>query len=187
MRSPDAYERLILDVIRGNQTLFMRRDEVEAAWAWIDPIPEAWERSREAPKAYTAGTWGPSAADRADRARRPHLARGRGMTSARRHPVRDAVRGCSSLAATLAATVAALRDALAARRRPAWSSPAARRRRRSWRGCRRRSSPGIGVVTLTDERWVVATISPATRRLLRRDAAAERGGGGALRAALYRA
>jgi glucose-6-phosphate 1-dehydrogenase len=61
-RSPDAYERLILDVIRGNQTLFMRRDEVEAAWAWIDPIADAWEKSREAPKTYPAGTWGPSAA-----------------------------------------------------------------------------------------------------------------------------
>jgi glucose-6-phosphate 1-dehydrogenase len=61
-RSPDAYERLILDVIRGNQTLFMRRDEVEAAWAWIDPIAEAWEKSRDAPKAYPAGTWGPAAA-----------------------------------------------------------------------------------------------------------------------------
>ncbi len=61
VRSPDAYERLILDVIRGNQTLFMRRDEVEAAWAWIDPIQEAWDRSREAPKSYHAGTWGPSA------------------------------------------------------------------------------------------------------------------------------
>jgi glucose-6-phosphate 1-dehydrogenase len=61
VRSPDAYERLILDVIRGNQTLFMRRDEVEAAWAWIDPIADAWDRSREAPKAYHAGTWGPSA------------------------------------------------------------------------------------------------------------------------------
>jgi glucose-6-phosphate 1-dehydrogenase len=60
VRSPDAYERLILDVIRGNQTLFMRRDEVEAAWSWIDPIAEAWDRSREAPKPYTAGTWGPS-------------------------------------------------------------------------------------------------------------------------------
>jgi len=60
-RSPDAYERLILDVIRGNQTLFMRRDEVEAAWAWIDPIAAAWESSREAPKPYAAGTWGPSA------------------------------------------------------------------------------------------------------------------------------
>ena len=61
-RSPDAYERLILDVIRGNQTLFMRRDEVEAAWAWIDPIAEAWETLRDAPKPYPAGTWGPTAA-----------------------------------------------------------------------------------------------------------------------------
>jgi glucose-6-phosphate 1-dehydrogenase len=61
VRSPDAYERLILDVIRGNQTLFMRRDEVEAAWQWIDPILAAWEGASEAPKPYAAGTWGPSA------------------------------------------------------------------------------------------------------------------------------
>lgn len=61
VRSPDAYERLILDVIRGNQTLFMRRDEVEAAWSWIDPIAEAWARASDVPKGYTAGTWGPSA------------------------------------------------------------------------------------------------------------------------------
>lgn len=62
VRNPDAYERLVLDVVRGNQTLFMRRDEVEAAWAWIDPILEAWSQSAEPPKPYTAGTWGPSAA-----------------------------------------------------------------------------------------------------------------------------
>ncbi|MBB5753170.1 glucose-6-phosphate dehydrogenase [Prosthecomicrobium pneumaticum] len=62
VRSPDAYERLIMDVIRGNATLFMRRDEVEAAWTWIDPILGAWERTAVPPKAYTAGTWGPSAA-----------------------------------------------------------------------------------------------------------------------------
>jgi glucose-6-phosphate 1-dehydrogenase len=61
VRNPDAYERLILDVIRGNQTLFMRRDEVEAAWAWIDPIARAWEHAQDAPKAYPAGSWGPSA------------------------------------------------------------------------------------------------------------------------------
>ena len=58
-----AYERLLLDVIRGNPTLFMRRDEVAAAWAWIDPIQEAWEHFQYAPKGYTAGTWGPSAAN----------------------------------------------------------------------------------------------------------------------------
>ena len=58
---PDAYERLLLDVVRGNLTLFMRRDEVEAAWTWIDPILAAWKASHEPPKPYTAGTWGPSA------------------------------------------------------------------------------------------------------------------------------
>src|SRR5579885_2921655 len=62
VRHPDAYERLLLDVVRGNPTLFMRRDEVEAAWRWIDPILAAWEASGELPKPYTAGTWGPSAA-----------------------------------------------------------------------------------------------------------------------------
>ncbi len=62
VRNPDAYERLLMDVVRGSQTLFMRRDEVEAAWAWIDPMLEAWSASSDAPKPYTAGTWGPSAA-----------------------------------------------------------------------------------------------------------------------------
>jgi glucose-6-phosphate 1-dehydrogenase len=62
VRNPDAYERLILDVVRGNQTLFMRRDEVEAAWTWVDPIIDAWTASNDAPKPYVAGTWGPSAA-----------------------------------------------------------------------------------------------------------------------------
>ncbi len=60
-RAPDAYERLIMDVVRGNQTLFMRRDEVEAAWKWIDPILGAWEENRQEVQGYTAGTWGPSA------------------------------------------------------------------------------------------------------------------------------
>jgi len=58
-----AYERLLLDVIRGNPTLFMRRDEVAAAWAWIDPIRAAWEQFQYPTKSYTAGTWGPSAAN----------------------------------------------------------------------------------------------------------------------------
>ena len=62
VRNPDAYERLIMDVVRGNQALFMRRDEVEAAWAWIDPVLDAWSASSETPKPYTAGTWGPSSA-----------------------------------------------------------------------------------------------------------------------------
>ena len=61
VRNPDAYERLILDVIRGDQTLFMRRDEVEAAWGWVDPILKAWEETDQPVQQYTAGTWGPSA------------------------------------------------------------------------------------------------------------------------------
>ncbi len=56
---PDAYERLIMDVIRGNQTLFMRGDEVEAAWAWTDPIIEGWEARHDRPKAYEPGSSGP--------------------------------------------------------------------------------------------------------------------------------
>ncbi len=60
VRNPDAYERLIMDVVRGNQTLFMRRDEVEAAWKWVDPILGAWADSRQEAQGYTAGTWGPS-------------------------------------------------------------------------------------------------------------------------------
>jgi len=59
-RNPDAYERLLMDVMRGNQTLFMRRDEVEAAWQWIAPILEGWEQTRQPVHGYNAGTWGPS-------------------------------------------------------------------------------------------------------------------------------
>jgi glucose-6-phosphate 1-dehydrogenase len=60
--APEAYERLLTDVIRGNATLFMRRDEVEAAWAWIDPIREAWNQAHLEPRYYLAGTWGPASA-----------------------------------------------------------------------------------------------------------------------------
>ncbi|MEM7439024.1 MAG: glucose-6-phosphate dehydrogenase [Pseudomonadota bacterium] len=56
---PDAYERLIMDVIRGDQTLFMRGDEVEAAWAWIDPIIQTWDAGDRRPQAYDAGGSGP--------------------------------------------------------------------------------------------------------------------------------
>lgn len=57
-----AYERLLLDLIEGDPTLFVRRDEVEAQWAWIDRIRAAWAEKQIAPRAYPAGTWGPSAA-----------------------------------------------------------------------------------------------------------------------------
>jgi glucose-6-phosphate 1-dehydrogenase len=57
-----AYERLLLDLIEGDPTLFVRRDEVEAQWAWIDGIRAAWAEAGVAPRPYAAGTWGPSAA-----------------------------------------------------------------------------------------------------------------------------
>ena len=56
---PDAYERLIMDVIRGNQTLFMRGDEVEAAWAWTDPIIQGWENKGNKPQGYDPVSSGP--------------------------------------------------------------------------------------------------------------------------------
>ncbi|MBC6428949.1 MAG: glucose-6-phosphate dehydrogenase [Cellvibrionales bacterium] len=60
--SADAYERLLLDVIRANPTLFMRTDEVEAAWTWVDGIRAGWQTSGQRVSAYSAGTWGPSEA-----------------------------------------------------------------------------------------------------------------------------
>ena len=59
-KSPDSYERLLMDVIRGDQTLFMRRDEVEEAWKWIDPIIAAWQASGERPESYDSGSSGPA-------------------------------------------------------------------------------------------------------------------------------
>ncbi len=61
-RTPEAYERLLMDVVRGNPTLFMRRDEVEAAWSWTEPVLRRWEAAGDRPKQYAAGTAGPSAA-----------------------------------------------------------------------------------------------------------------------------
>lgn len=61
-RMPDAYERLLLDVVRGNQTLFMRGDEVEAAWRWVDPIIQVWQGSGELPEVYDSGSEGPASA-----------------------------------------------------------------------------------------------------------------------------
>ena len=57
-----AYERLLLDLIEGEQTLFVRRDEVEAQWVWVDGIRRAWEDSDTPALNYPAGTWGPTAA-----------------------------------------------------------------------------------------------------------------------------
>ncbi len=57
-----AYERLYLDAIENNSTLFVRRDETEAAWQWVDGLIDGWKRGGHAPKSYPAGTWGPPGA-----------------------------------------------------------------------------------------------------------------------------
>jgi glucose-6-phosphate 1-dehydrogenase len=58
-----GYEKLVLEAMRGNPTLFLSREEIEQAWIWIDSIQNAWAKSSEKPKPYQAGTWGPIASD----------------------------------------------------------------------------------------------------------------------------
>jgi glucose-6-phosphate 1-dehydrogenase len=60
-RRAEAYERLLMDVIKGRLTHFMRRDELEAAWTWVEPILDGWSNLNEKPRPYTAGSWGPAA------------------------------------------------------------------------------------------------------------------------------
>ncbi len=62
--TPEAYERLLLEAVAGDSTLFIRRDEVETAWAFVDDIRHAWKNQALSNKEfYSAGTWGPEAAD----------------------------------------------------------------------------------------------------------------------------
>ena len=61
-KASDAYERLLFDVINGDPTLFLRQDELEEAWAWVEPILNHWEKTSAPPDPYAAGSWGPSAA-----------------------------------------------------------------------------------------------------------------------------
>jgi glucose-6-phosphate 1-dehydrogenase len=60
-RVPEAYERLLADAINLNPTLFLRQDELMAAWAWVDPILQYWQQSEQTPDSYSAGSWGPAA------------------------------------------------------------------------------------------------------------------------------
>lgn len=57
----EAYERLLMDVLRGQLTLFMRSDELEAAWEWVEPVLDFWDQEESEPIPYTAGSWGPAA------------------------------------------------------------------------------------------------------------------------------
>ncbi len=73
--SPEAYERLLLDVMAGDATLFMRRDSVEASWRWISPILDRWaEAGAVTLPSYAPGEWGPPEANAADRKHVPGLA-----------------------------------------------------------------------------------------------------------------
>ncbi len=60
---PEAYERLLLDVLRGDSTLFLRTDELESAWQFMTPVLEEWEKHSVVPEPYRAGSWGPRGAD----------------------------------------------------------------------------------------------------------------------------
>jgi glucose-6-phosphate 1-dehydrogenase len=60
---PEAYQRLLLDALHGDPTLFLRADEIEAAWRWVDAVRAGWERARVPVLEYPAGTWGPTEAD----------------------------------------------------------------------------------------------------------------------------
>ncbi len=60
-RRAEAYERLLIDVMKGRLTHFMRRDELEAAWRWVEPILQGWQAMDDKPRPYPAGSWGPAA------------------------------------------------------------------------------------------------------------------------------
>ena len=62
-RVPDAYERLLLEAIKGNQYLFVRRDEIEHAWKWCDSLLDLWSKQKQSPLPYPAGSWGPVQSD----------------------------------------------------------------------------------------------------------------------------
>ena len=68
-----AYERLLLDLIEGDPTLFVRRDEVEAQWQWIDGVRRALAEAGVKPKKYRAGSWGPSTAKQLTKGQRSEL------------------------------------------------------------------------------------------------------------------
>jgi glucose-6-phosphate 1-dehydrogenase len=85
---PEAYERLLLDVLRGDSTLFTRSDELEAAWRFVTPILQDWMHSDRDPAHYAAGTWGPEEADRLLEQdgrtwRKPNPMQGKGKSSGR--------------------------------------------------------------------------------------------------------
>jgi hypothetical protein len=137
-KMPEAYERLIMDVVRGNQTLFMRGDEVEAAWAWVDPIIAPGATRARSPTPTTP-------ARRADRGlqahlvRRPSLAGDRGVIEVAQHTYPDRDTMMRSLAELVADQ---LRGALASKHRATLAVPGGTTPVPSSRGWPRRTCTG---------------------------------------------
>jgi hypothetical protein len=158
---PDAYERLIMDVIRGNQTLFMRGDEVEAAWAWTDPIIEGWRRAATGPsptnRQFRAGGGADAAAPG-----RAALA-GDWLMNLIEYPDRDLM--MLDLADTLASELADCLRRMNQRRRfrvPGGTTPGP-----VFDVLSEQRSTGTGCVVLNDERWVPEDSPRSNTRLLR--------------------
>ena len=168
---PEAYERLIMDVIRGNQTLFMRGDEVEAAWEWTDPIIEAWEECGLAAAALRPGQ---RRADRRLQADR----RATGTSGARSPRDRGGAPGLSGPGHADARPGGAGRRPAPRRRMPArgarrWRCRAAPRRGRSSPRCRRRTCAWEDVSVMPTDERMVSRAEPALERAADpRDAAA---------------
>ena len=176
---PEAYERLIMDVIRGDQTLFMRGDEVEAAWAWTDPIIKAWDESGSQAAALRPRQRRPDRRLQADQRRRPSLARDRRMIEVARqsYPDRDTLmRGLAELVADQLRAAHASKDR-ATLAVPGGTTPGAV----PGRAVARPISHWADVDVLpTDERLVPEIERALERPADPRDAAAERGGGRAI-------
>jgi glucose-6-phosphate 1-dehydrogenase len=133
----EAYERLLLDVLRGQLTLFMRGDELEAAWEWVEPILHHWEQDDTTPAPYSLRHLGPGRVLRADRPRRPAVAR---RSAAGRLTDKDDI--CCSIRSAPSSTRS--RSPSARSRWRCWKPPAPRSARtsRRWRAARRcRSRP----------------------------------------------
>ena len=149
-RQWDAYERLLMDVIRGKLTLFMRRDELDAAWRWIEPVLDGWEQDPNSPCSYTSGTWGPRP--------RAVCSAATGTNGARIHehgvlpqlalPEHIGQRTFEDAAAAATALASGSRRRFVRRwhsaKQPRWWSRAVAVRRPSWPRCRASRSTGRG-------------------------------------------
>ena len=176
---PEAYERLIMDVIRGNQTLFMRGDEVEAAWEWTDPIINGLGGERLAAAALRRRQRRADRRLQADQRRRPSLARDRRMIEVARqaYPDRD------TLMRDLAELVAdQLRAAHAGKGRATLAVPGGTTPAPFLAALSEADLAWADVHVLPTDERMVSELSPRSNtRLIRETLLQDRGGGGALR------